>query len=516
MSPIEGFLYGLGLSLSPDILIAALVAGLAGTLIGVLPGLGPVAGASLLLPITFAYEPAIGIILIMGVYMGAQYGGSTTSILLGIPGEASAIPATFDGFPMAKKGRAGPALVIVAIGAFIASTLSLLAVTFSAPFVSQFATKFTSVEFFALTAGGLFLLARISGAQAGAGIGASLLPMFVGLGLAMVGTDPTQGSFRFTFGQIDLSLGFDLASVAVGLYGISELIMMLEEKISKNRARAVKLRELVPSKSELRQASFPWVRGSVIGFLMGLLPIPSATMSAFTSYRVEQSISKTPERFGKGAVQGLAGPEAANAAAAVGSMVPVLMLGLPFSATLAIAIAALIVQGIQPGPLLVTQQPELFWTVIASLFIVNIVLFILNVPLVSIWVRVLRTPRHILLPIIVVFAMIGSFSVNNNMIDVYVMLAMGVVGYFFRKLGFGLAALLVGLVIGPLIEKYFLQSMLVSHGDISYLISTPVAAIIWIAVVASIVWSAISGVRKRRRRVKDGQPVALTTIGEDE
>lgn len=516
MNPLEGFLYGLGLSLSPEILIAALAAGLAGTLIGVLPGLGPVAGASLLLPITFAYEPSIGIILIMGVYMGAQYGGSTTSILLGIPGEASAIPATFDGYPMAKRGRAGAALVIVAIGAFVASTLALLAVTVSAPVVSQFATKFTSVEFFALTAGGLFLLARISGAQVGAGIGASLFPMFVGLGLAMVGTDPTQGEFRYTFGQIDLSLGFDLASVAVGLYGVSELLMMLEERVSKNVVQPVKVRELAPSKTELRQAAFPWLRGSALGFFMGLLPIPSATMSAFTAYRIEQGMSKTPEKFGKGAVPGLAGPEAANASAAVGSMVPVLMLGLPFSATLAIAIAALIVQGIQPGPLLVTQQPELFWTVIASLFIVNIVLFILNVPLVSIWVRVLRTPRHILIPVIIVFAMIGSFSVNNNMLDVYVMLAMGIVGYIFRKLGFGLAALLVGLVIGPLIEKYFLQSMLVSHGDLTYLVSSPVAAIIWIAVLGSIVWTAISGFRKRRKRATDEMPVVIGKMSEEE
>lgn len=514
MNSLDGLLYGLGLSLSPEILIAAFAAALAGTLIGVLPGLGPVAGASLLLPITFSYEPRIGVILIMGVYMGAQYGGSTTSILLGIPGEASAIPATFDGYPMAKKGRAGPALVIVAIGAFVASTLALLAVTFSAPIVSQVATQFTSVEYFALTAGGLFLLARISGAQAGAGIGASLLPMFTGLALALVGTDPTRGEFRFTFGQLDLSLGLDLASVAVGLYGVSELIMMLEDRVSKKSVQPVRLRQLVPSREEVKQSAFPWLRGSGVGFLMGLLPIPSATMSAFTAYRIEKGLSKTPEKFGKGAVPGLAGPEAANAAAAVGSMVPVLMLGLPFSATLAIAIAALIVQNIQPGPLLATQHPDLFWTVIAALFIVNIVLFVLNVPLVSIWVRVLRTPRHILIPIIVVFAMIGSYSVNSNMLDVYVMLGMGFVGYIFRKLGFGLAALLVGLVIGPLIEKYFIQAMLISDGDLLYLVHTPVSAIVWLIVFGSIAFGAVTGIRRRRRQ-RAGAPMPAL-LAEDE
>ncbi|VXC06544.1 tripartite tricarboxylate transporter permease [Pseudoclavibacter sp. 8L] len=516
MNPIEGLIYGLGMSLTPEILIAAVVAALVGTLIGVLPGLGPVAGASLVLPLTFVYEPAIGIILIAGIYIGAQYGGSTTSILLNIPGEASAIPATFDGYPMTKKGRAGAALVIVAVGAFIASTIALALLLLSAPFVTGLAISFGPPEYFALTAGGLFLLARISGARAGAGIGVSLLPMLIGLAMATVGTEPTQNVQRFTFGSLDLTLGLQLAPVAVGLYGISEIMIMLEERIRGPKVPKVRIKELVPSRAEWRESLAPWGRGSILGFVFGLLPIPSATMSAFASYRMEQAISKHPERFGKGAVPGLAGPEAANAAAAVGSMVPVLMLGLPFSATLALAVSAMTVQGIQPGPLLMEQHPDIFWTVIAALLIANVALLILNVPLAGVWVRVLQTPRHILVPVIVILAMIGSYSLNGNMLDVYVMVAMGLVGYVMRKMGFGLAALLVGLVLGPLIEKYFIQGMLISGGATSYFVSTPVSAIVWGLVVFFTVFSGIQAIRGARKARRDRAELSATTARDHE
>ncbi|ALV39931.1 tripartite tricarboxylate transporter TctA [Pseudarthrobacter sulfonivorans] len=475
MDSLEGLLYGLSLALTPELMLAALVGALAGTVIGVLPGLGPVAGAALILPLTFTYEPAVGLIMIAGVYLGAQYGGSITSILLNIPGDASAIVATFDGYEMTKRGRGGAALSITALGSFIAGTLALMILLFTIPFVMGIALSFGAAEFFALTAGGLLVLARISGGSLGSG----LFPMVLGVGLATIGTEPTQSFQRFTFGNLDLSLGVALASVAVGLYGISEIMYMLEGKSGIVKAKRVGFRELIPTREELKRAVFPWVRGSFLGFLFGLLPGPSATLSTFTSYKLEKTLSKRREEFGAGAVEGLSGPEAANNSAAIGGMVPLMLLGLPFSATLALMISAMQVQGIQPGPLLMTHHPEVFWAVIAAMFVANIMLLILNLPLVGVWVRVLGTPMHILIPIIVVLAAIGSYSLNNNLIDVHIMLIMGMIGYVMRKLDFSLASLLVGLVLGPLIEKYFIQGMYQSRGDLAFIVSSPISIGIW-------------------------------------
>lgn len=488
MNAIEGLLHGLSLAMSPELLIAAFIGAFVGTTIGVLPGLGPVAGAALVLPLTFAYEPAIGLIVIAGIYVGAQYGGSTTSVLLNIPGDASAIVATFDGHKMAQKGRAGAALAIMAIGSFIAGTIGLIILVLAAPLVSSFALNFGSREFFALTAGGLLILARITGGSLGAG----LFPMIIGIALATVGADMTQSYPRFTFGNLDLTLGFALASVAVGLYGISEIMYMLEGKQGWQRPKTVRLKELFPTKTEWKRSVTPWLRGSFIGFFFGLLPVPSATLSTFASYKVEQSVSKYRKEIGTGAVEGIAGPEAANNSAAIGSMVPVLILGLPFSATLALMISAMIVQGIQPGPLIMTNHPDLFWSVIAAMVLANIMLLILNLPMIGIWVRVLRTPRHILIPIIVIVAVIGSFSLNNNMIDVQIMLAMGIVGYILRKLDFSLASFLVGLVLGPMIEKYFIQALFLGQGDLMYFVSSPISAGFWILAAAVMLLSVVT------------------------
>lgn len=494
MNPLEGLAYGLELALSPELLLAALVGALVGTLIGVLPGLGPVAGAALILPLTFSFDPAIGLIMIAGIYLGAQYGGSITSVLLNIPGDASAVVATFDGHPMTKKGRGGAALSIMALGSFIAGTIAIVILLLTIPVVADVAMNFGPPAFLALTGGGLIVLARISGGSLGSG----LLPMIIGVALATVGTEPTRSYERFTFGNLNLSLGVGLTVVAVGVYGISEIVYMLEDRQKTKSPLKVRFRELMPTKTEVRRSLGPWIRGPLIGFFFGVLPGPSATMSTFASYRVEKGLSKNKDEFGKGAVEGVAGPESANNAAAIGSILPVLLLGLPFSATLALMISAMTVHGIQPGPLLAEQHPDIFWSVIAAMLVANAMLLVLNLPLVGAWVRVLRTPIHYMIPIIILLAVIGAYSVHNNFIDVRWILVMGVVGYILRKLDFSLASLLVGLVLAPLIEKYFIQAMLIGGGDLSYVfVEQPIARTIWIIILLVIVGSVVTPLIRR-------------------
>jgi putative tricarboxylic transport membrane protein len=454
-----------------------------------------VAGAALILPITFNYSPAVGLIMIAGIYLGAQYGGSTTSVLLNIPGDESAIVATFDGHEMTKKGRAGAALSIMAVGSFVAGTVGLVLLVTMAPLLSDVALDFGPAEFFALTAGGLIALSRIAGGSLATG----LFPMIIGVTLGTVGREEATSYNRFTFGVADLSLGLSLVSVAVGLYGLSELLFMLEDPDRDRKPMHVRLRELLPTREEWRRAWAPWGRGSVIGFVFGLLPVPSATLSTFTSYRIEKAVSKHRHEIGKGAVEGIAGPEASNNSAAIGSLVPVLVLGLPFSATLALMISAMVVQGIQPGPLLITQNPEIFWSVVAAMYVANLMLLILNLPMVGMWVRVLRTPRYVLIPLIVVIAMIGAFSYQNNVIDIYIVLAAGVLGYVLRKLGFSLASMLVGLVLGPLIEKYLLQGLYLGSGDLLYFVSSPIAAVMWALVAIVVIGGALLPTIRRRR-----------------
>jgi putative tricarboxylic transport membrane protein len=502
MDVINSLLGGLAAAFTPELLLAAFVGAFLGTLVGVLPGIGPVAGAAIVLPITFAFSPAVGLIMIAGIYLGAQYGGSTTSVLLNIPGDASAVVAAFDGHKMAKKGRAGAALSIMAVGSFVASTIGLIIMMFSAQAVSDFALNFGSTEFFALTAGGLLMLARITGGSLGAG----LFPMILGVALATVGNEASASFNRYTFDNINLSLGFSLAAVAVGIFGISEILYMIEDKDQNRKPINVRLRELFPTKQEWKRAVAPWGRGSVLGFFFGLLPIPSATMSTFASYKLEKTVSKNRKEIGEGAVEGIAGPEAANNGAAIGSMVPVLLLGLPFSATLAMMISAMVVQGIQPGPLMLTLYPDLFWSVIAAMFVANFMMLVLNLPLIGVWIRLLRTPRYLLVPMIVVLGVIGSYSLNYNMIDVYTMFGMGLLGYLLRKLDLSLASFLIGFVLGPMIEKYFVQGIFMGLGDPMYFISTPIAASIWaitgLVLVGGLVFNISRAISRKSNQTK--------------
>jgi putative tricarboxylic transport membrane protein len=487
LSPLEGLQLGFETALAFELLFAALLGALLGTLIGVLPGLGPVAGAALVLPMTFSLSPAAGLTVIAAVYAGSMYGGSTTSVLMNIPGEAASVVAAIDGYEMTKKGRAGAALSIMAVGSFIAGTVSLVLVSFFAPVVSRSALAFGPAESLALTAGGLLLLARLSGGSAASG----LLPMALGLLLGTIGQEAVSGSYRYVYGADALVLGISLVPVAVGLFGISEIVIALQNRVRGGRPpKAPAMRELMPTRQEWKRSFAPWGRGSLLGFGFGLLPGPSGTLSSFAAYRLEKAVSKNRKELGTGAVEGIAGPEAANNAASISSLVPVLSLGIPFSATLAVMISAMMIQGVPPGPLLISQNPEVFWGVIAAMYIANVMLLVLNLPLVGVWVSILRIPQSYLMPGIVIVSVIGAYSVRNSMLDVYVLLGAAVVGYVMRKLGLSLASLVVGLVLGPLIEKHLREGLFLSNGDATYFVSTPISLTIWVLVLLVVLGSA--------------------------
>jgi putative tricarboxylic transport membrane protein len=496
-STLDGLLLGFEGALTPELLLAAFIGALVGTLVGLLPGLGSVAGAALVLPLVYSMEPAAALVVIAAVYAGTMYGGSTTSVLMNMPGEASAVVATFDGYPMTRKGRAGAALSVMAVGSFIAGTIALVLVTLLAPLLARSALAFGPAEYFALTLGGLLVLARLGGGSPMSG----LLPMIIGLALSTVGQEAITGNFRFTFDVTELSVGIGIVPIAVGVFGIAELMTALEDRTPGGRRPvAPRLRELFPNREEWRRSWAPWGRGSILGFLFGLLPGPSGVLSTFAAYRVEKAVSKHRDELGTGAVEGIAAPEAANNAASMGSLIPVLSLGIPFSATLAVMISAMITMGVQPGPLLAEQRPDIFWGVIVSLYVANVMLLVLNLPLVGVWVSILRIPQKYLIPGIVVIAVIGGYSVRGSMVDVYVLLAAGIVGYVLRKLDFSMASLIIGLVLGPLIEKHLREGLFLSRGELSYFVSTPISITVWSLVLLALVGGAVAARRDRLRR----------------
>lgn len=479
MSAIDGLLYGLEVVLTFQNLLAAFAGALAGTAIGVLPGLGPVAGIAMLLPITYSLGPSTGLIMMAGMYYGAQYGGSTTAILINMPGESGSVMTCIDGYKLTKKGRAGGVLSIVAIGSFIGGTLAVAGVMLFSPVLAEFGILFGPAEFFALTAGGLLILSRISGGSLAAGV----FPMAIGLVLSTIGEEQVTAQNRFTFGINDLRQGIELVALVVGLYGLAEIMGVVESLHSQTKPIGVKLREMLPTRDEMRRAWAPYGRGTIVGFIFGLLPGPSATLSSFASYRLEKAVSKYRHEIGEGAIEGVAGPETANNAAATSSMAPLLALGIPFGSITALMLAALMVHGVQPGPLLIANNPEIFWGVIVSMLIGNVMLLILNIPLISVWVSLLRIPNHIFLPMILILTVIGSYSVRNSMLDVYVLLLLGCIGYVLRKFDFQLAPMVVGVVLGPLIEKHMREALFMNLGDISVFYSSPIAIGIWVVVL---------------------------------
>jgi putative tricarboxylic transport membrane protein len=461
---------GFSVALAPNVLLYAFVGCAIGTLVGVLPGVGPLAGISLLLPASFGLDATSAIVLLAGIYYGAMYGGSTTSIMMRIPGEAASVMTCIDGYAMTRKGRGGPALAIAAVGSYVAGTASVIGLMLLAPPLASFALRFGPPEYFVLLLLGLLMVAYMS---AGSML-KSLAMAALGLLLGMIGIDPMTGFLRFSYGLIELGDGIGVVPVAVGLFGLSEILLSAGQAAAAHVIKP-RLSELLPSQEEWREALWPIGRGTVLGFLIGIIPGSAHIISSFVSYAVERRLSKHPERFGQGAVAGVAGPESANNSAASGAFVPMLALGVPSGPIPAVMIAAMMVHGISPGPLLISQQPELFWGFIASMYVGNLVLLILNLPMVGIFVNILRIPYPLLYPAILVFCVLGVYAVNGSVIDVGIMTVMGALGYLLRKFDFETAPVVLGLILAPMMEMSFRQSLSMSSGNYGIFVSRPIA-----------------------------------------
>jgi putative tricarboxylic transport membrane protein len=461
---------GFTVVLEPTNLLYCLIGVVVGMLVGVLPGLGPAATIAILLPITIGIEPVTAIIMLAGIFYGAQYGGTITSVLLKLPGEASSVVTVFDGYALARQGKAGTALGIAAIGSFVGGTVSIIALTFLAPLIAGFALDFGPPEYTALALLGILLVATVSsGSRLKAVVAAC-----IGLLLATVGRDAFTGGERFTFGSLNLADGLDFVPIAMGLFGLGEILYNLEERHTAAQAPA-KVANVWPSRKDLRQSSGAIGRGSVLGFVLGILPGGGATLSSLAAYAVEKKRSKTPERFGNGAVEGVAGPETANNAAATSSFIPLLTLGIPANATMAVIFGALLIQGVSPGPQLVTQEPELFWGVVNSMYIGNILLLIMSIPLVGLFVKILRVRPAILAPITVLITLIGVYTVNNSVFDIVLVIVFGVLGYLMKKIGFDPGPLLLAFVLGTLLEDSLRRSLLIFDGDATGFFTRPIS-----------------------------------------
>ncbi len=470
MEIFQSVLYGFQVALQPINLIHCFLGVLVGTLVGVLPGLGPAAAIALLLPATFKIAPVSATIMLAGIYYGAMYGGSTTSILVNIPGEAASVVTCLDGYQMARRGRAGPALGIAAFASFVAGTFAVIALTLLGPFLSKIALKFGPPEFFSLMIVGIMVLTFLS---SGSMIKA-LMAAAVGLLLAGVGMDPISGKYRFTFNLQILLDGVGLVPTVMGLFGIAEVLTNLETEIRRDILSG-RVKNLLPTLKDWGDSIWSMVRGTIIGFFLGIIPGGGAIIASFASYAVERKVSKNRDEFGKGAIQGVAGPEAANNAAAGASFIPLLTLGIPANAIMAILLGALMIHGLQPGPLLMTRAPDVFWGTIVSMYIGNGMLLVLNLPLIGLWVQVLRVPYYLLYPLIILFCMIGSYSIGNNTGDVLLMLIFGIVGYLMRKFSYDAPPLVLALVLGGELESSLRQSLMLSRGSFSIFISRPLS-----------------------------------------
>lgn len=496
MDIIQSVLYGFQVALQPINLIYCFFGVLIGTLVGVLPGLGPPAAISLLLPSTFKATPVSAIIMLAGIYYGAQYGGSTTSILVNIPGEAASVVTCLDGHQMALKGRAGPALGIAAFGSFIAGTFSIIALTLVGPFLAGIALHFGPPEYFTLMIVGIMVLTFLSSGS----MVKALMMAAVGLILSGVGMDSISGKYRFTFNIRVLLDGVGLVPVVMGLFGISEVLENLETEI-KREILTAKVKNLLPNLKDWADSIWAIIRGTVLGFFLGIIPGGGAIVASFASYAVEKKVSKHPQEFGKGAIAGVAGPESANNSAAGGAFIPLLTLGIPANAVMAILLGALMIHGLQPGPLLMTRAPDIFWGTIVSMYIGNGMLLVLNLPLIPLWVMVLRVPYYLLYPMILLFCLIGSYSIGNNTGDVIIMLIFGIVGYLMRKFRYDAAPMVLALVLGGELETSLRQSLMLSRGDFSIFVSRPISlGFLIIAILLLIV--PIMTQRKRLSRLE--------------
>ncbi len=470
---------GFGVATTLHNLFYCLIGVTVGTLIGVLPGIGPIAGIALLIPATFGLDPTAAIIMLAGIYYGAMYGGSTTSILLNVPGETASVITCIDGYQMAQQGRAGPALAICAIGSFVAGTIGLFGLVFLAPPLARAALVFGPPEYFALMVFGFIVLSNVTGTS----LLKSLMMAVVGLIIGTIGLDPVTGNARFTFGHVYLLGGIEFVAVAIGLFGIAEVLANVEKppEMLEKKVIVPRFRDLYPSLTDLKKSIKPILRGSGLGFGLGLVPGPAPVIATYASYMVEKKVSRHPEEFGKGAIEGVAGPESANNAASQSAFIPLFVLGIPFAPPTAILLGALLIHGVNPGPLMISQHPELFWGVIASMYIGNFILLVLNLPFVPFFASILRIPQNILLPLIVLFCLTGMYTVNNSVLDIWLMLLLGGLGYLMRKWAYEGAPLLLALVLGPRLEVAFRQSLMISRGDFEIFLSRPISLALLLA-----------------------------------
>ncbi len=492
-------LYGFSVVLTPANLFVCFLGCLIGTLVGVLPGIGPAAAIALLLPVSFHLDPTGAVILLAGIFYGAMYGGSTTSILVNIPGEASSVVTCLDGYQMARKGRAGQALGISAYGSFAAGTISVVGLMFLAPILSEGALKFGPPEYSMLMVMSMVLVTYLTRGSLVKG----LIMVALGLVLAVVGMDPMNSKLRFDYGILSLQDGFGIAPVVMGLFGVSEIMSNVGVLMDRSVFQT-KIKGLLPTWEDVKVSALPITRGSLLGFFMGILPGIGPVIPTFLSYGLEKKFSKHPEKFGTGIIEGVASPEACNNATSVSNFVPMLSLGIPANPIMAIFLGGMMIHGIQPGPLLIKEHPSIFWGLISSMYVGNAMLLILNLPLIPMWVRVLKIPYSYLAPMILLFCLVGSFTINNNSADVVIMIIFGVLGFLMRHFDYEAVPLVLAMVLGPMIEDRLRQSLVISKGSFSIFISRPICAIFLLATL-SIFGAALFRLRPPRKlRSLDG------------
>jgi len=504
MEMLSNLILGFSTVLQPTNLLFCFLGALLGTLTGVLPGLGPVGAMCMLFPLTFKFPPVTGLIMLSGIYYGAMYGGSTTSILVNVPGEAASVVTTLDGYMMAKQGFAGPALGIAAFGSFIAGTIGILLLMGMAPFLSEFALSFGPPEYFAVMFAALTIITYLA---TGTMMKAWIMILF-GLISGIVGQDIFTGEERFTLGIPTLRDGLGIAPVVMGIFGLGEIFVNIEEKIGTKEALTEKIKGILPSLQHWKESAGSIIRGTFLGFFLGFIPGGGAVIASFASYAVEKKLSKHPERFGKGAIQGVAGPESANNAATAGAFVPLLTLGLPSNVVMAILVAAFLVHGIQPGPLLISKYPEIFWGVIASMYVGNIMLLILNIPLIPMWVKVLKIPYSILFPIIFLLCFLGVYSINFDVVEIYIMLFFGVIGYVMRKCKFEGAPFAMAFILSRMMESAFKQSLKMSYGQLSIFFERPISVIFMVIAFLSILSNFLPYFTRYLKKMKSNDSVS--------
>jgi putative tricarboxylic transport membrane protein len=497
LETIQSLAYGFTVCLTPENLLYCFIGVLLGTLIGVLPGIGPSGTIALLLPLIFHAPAVSAVIMLSGIVYGAQYGGSITSILLNVPGEASSVITCLDGYQMALKGRAGPALGISALGSFIAGTLGVMGLMLFAPTLAKFALRFGPPEFSSLAFMSLTLVTYVSKGS----VVKSLIMACVGLTMGMVGMDPITSRTRFTFGVSFLTDGFELVYVAMGLFGLSEVLVNLGQTI-KREVLDAKIKNLFPNRQDWKDSAMPIARGTILGFFLGIIPGFGQAIPTFLSYAVEKKLSKHPEKFGTGAIEGVAGPESCNNAASSGTFIPLLSLGIPANPSTAILLGALLILGLQPGPLLISGRPDLFWGLVASMYVGNVMLVLLNLPLIGLWIQMLKIPYSLLYVFIVLLCQIGAYSVNNSVNDVLLINIFGLIGYLMKRYEFEGAPLLLGLVLGPMLESSLRRALMMSDGSPLIFFTRPISAVFLIVSIAFLLTPLFSKERVGKKAIE--------------